>query len=74
MVSELSCWTIYKKPKDYPNNFVVRRHRITPGHSEPTADFALFETLEDAREHIPDGCMNLGRFPEDDPVIAETWM
>ncbi len=74
MQNSLSLWTIYEKPKDHPDKYVVRRHVIEPGKTYPTGDFALFDTLEEAREYIPEGCTDIGRYDEDDPVIVESWI
>jgi hypothetical protein len=70
----MSMWTIYNRPADYPGHYVVRRHAILRGRSEPTGDFSIHLTLQDARSQgIPPGLYCLPRSPEDDPVIVETW-
>jgi hypothetical protein len=73
MSSVLSLFTIYERPKDYPNNFVVRRWIIVGG--QPTGqECQLADTLEESRILIPPGLFNLGRQPGDDPAIVETWV
>jgi hypothetical protein len=69
-------WTIYDHPSDYPNHFVVRRHGIDADFNVPLVDAKckLADSLEEARELLPPGLHCLGREPEDDPVIVETWI
>jgi len=70
----LAFWVIYNKPSDYPNHFVVRRQRALPGEIVPEKLAQIAETLEEARKLIPPGLYCLGRFPDDDPVIVESWI
>jgi len=74
MPNSLPVWTIYESPKDFPGKFVVRKHIILPGKTFPTGEYALFDSLEEARDAIPEGCANLGRYAEDEPQIVESWM
>lgn len=67
-------WTIYDHPSDQPDHFVVRKWVIGPGVAEPTGEFFLCDTLEQARREIPYGLACLQRHPNDDPVIVETWI
>lgn len=66
---------VYRKPRDYPNHFVVRewlvrRDRPEP---EPALEVALFETLQLAQDYVearwPD-LVCIDRMPGDDPAIA----
>lgn len=69
--SKLSLYTIYEKPLDYPDNFVVRRFE----YDQPTTDVFVFNTLEDARSPLRrHGLHCLPRDPNDDPMIVETWL
>lgn len=66
-------YTIYDHPRDHPESFVVREWLIgagtvTPGQAWGTA------TLASARDLVPPGLVCLGREPQDDPVIIETWI
>lgn len=74
--SILELWTIYESPADYPGKFVVRRWEIIDGSREPIAAKSCFveNSLIAARERIPKDRCNLGRQPNDDPVIVETWI
>lgn len=68
-------WTIYDHPKDYPDNFVVRRWRLGDG-GEPVPDQEchLADSLEEARKYIPLGLVRMEPSPGEDPVIVETWI
>ncbi len=71
---DLSMWTIYEKPLDYPDHFVVRKHIVRGGETFPTHTVVITETLEAARKAVPPGLHNLGRQPEDEAQIVETWV
>ena len=69
----LNIWTVYEHPKDYPNNYVVRRW----SGDKPTDDVDVFLSLQHARDYIKfhtpaDVC--IGRSPNDDPCILECWI
>ncbi|RYF07309.1 MAG: hypothetical protein EOO77_25955 [Oxalobacteraceae bacterium] len=71
----LSMWTIYANPADYPGKWVVRRQEILPGlRCAQTGDMSVHDTLEAARKAIPNHTGYLGRQPEDEPQIVESWM
>jgi hypothetical protein len=63
-------FVIYDHPKDYPGHFVVRRWFGTIA----TSDFAIANTIEEARAEVPDGLVRLPHQPGEDAVIAETWI
>lgn len=71
----MKMFTIYKYPLDYPDKFVVRCWYPDPAslkyEKEPTA---VVDTLDQARQAIPLGLTNIGRFEDDDPKILEVWM
>lgn len=71
----ITLWTIYEKPLDYPDSFVLRRWRVL-GDNRIVPDEGCFltKTLEGARELIPQGLCNIGRYPCDDPAILEVWI
>ena len=65
---------IYQKPKDYPDNYVVR---IFDGKTGRPTDVAILRnTLEECREDIQKSgystCFPRSRY--DDPVIVESWV
>jgi hypothetical protein len=41
---------------------------------KPTEDFAIANTLEDARAEVPSDMLRVDRLSEDDAVIVETWI
>lgn len=71
----LTQYTIYERPRDYPDGYVVRAWHIVRGHTEPVADPGAWHvpTLEQARAVIPPGLFRLGRQPGDDENILEVW-
>jgi hypothetical protein len=74
-VSEpLAIWTIYKRPKDFPNHFVVRRWTIEGGAEPKANECRLADSLYEARKLVPPQATRMDRFPEDDPVIVESWL
>ncbi len=73
MPAEMVGYTIYDHPKDYPDNFVVRRWTVSTAGVFWDAKCQLATTLEEARRLVPDGTLGIPRFEEDDPVIVETW-
>jgi hypothetical protein len=71
----LTQYTIYERPRDYPDGYVVRAFHIVRGHTEPVPDPGAWHvpTLERARSVIPDGLFRIDRLPGDDPNILEVW-
>jgi hypothetical protein len=67
---DLSLWTVYKHPLDYPDKFVARRWLL----DKWTPDVIVADTLEELREKLPRGLYNLGRDSRDEPQIVETWI
>jgi hypothetical protein len=69
----MDVWTIYERPRDYPDSYVVRAWTTRGG--EPTPGPArTAPTLDAARKLVPRGMHRLPPFPGDDPVIVETWI
>ncbi len=68
-------FTIYERPLDFPDSYVVRSWEVVPGQMEPIpGSFALKPTLEAAREFVPAGLFRMPRHSEDDSYIVETWL
>lgn len=65
-------WTIYNRPKDFPDSIIVR---MWFGEF-PVSEAAQCDSLEIARELVQSvgACVNLGRFDDDEPHIIETWI
>ena len=70
---DLTIWTIYERPKDFPGGFVVRPWTITRGGPAPGMA-QVTGTLEEARDLVPPGLYRTDRAPADDPTIVETWL
>lgn len=73
----LPFWTIYERPADYPQGFVVRRSWVVRGRLDPLPELGplqVHSTLDQARASLPDGLNCLGRQPTDDSVIVESWV
>jgi hypothetical protein len=66
----IEVWTIYKRPRDYPNSFVVRLFR----NAVPTNVCYIAPTLEQARDYIPPDKQMLDPHPNDPITIMETWI
>lgn len=67
-------YVIYKNPQDYPNKFVVRVWIIGSGTVQAGPMICAVDTIEEARESLPDGVDPMPVFDNDDPVIVEVWM
>jgi hypothetical protein len=67
-------WVIYERPRDYPNQFVMRVWKIGAGTFSPTDDVTLADTLDEIRKNVPPGLYCLGRYADDDPCIVEVWL
>lgn len=71
----LVCWTVYDRPRDIPDSFVVRRSFVGAEGQVGIEPVALaFPDLEAARSCISPAAYNVGRQTEDDPAIAEVWI
>jgi len=70
-MSNFYIWTVYKYPKDYPNDYVARKFI----GETPTEEIILSENLDDIQDQLEAlGLVKVSRIPGDDPVIVETWM
>lgn len=72
----VSLWTVYDRPKDYPNSFVARRFLIDAYGAKPTESIIISDNLRVLRNilayemHLT--CLN--REQGDDPNIVESWI
>jgi hypothetical protein len=83
-IDPLRMLVIYRRPLDYPDHYVVRAQLVySCGHIVPEHLARVFEVdtsdegdaLEMARAYCRARSSTcLGRFPDDDPVIVETWI
>ena len=69
----LEMFVIYDHPKDYPDFVVLRVWSVHAGRVEPGISY-VEKTIEACRRHLPNGAINIGRQPGDDPVIVEVWV
>lgn len=72
----VTVWTIYWRPRDVPGaEYVVRGFNVVAGEAVPHSEHVEAPTLDAARRALPpaaDAC--LGRQPDDDPAIVESWI
>lgn len=76
MTDRLTCWTVYERPKDWPDWFVAREFYSVRGSTEvfATDNMRLARSLEAIRKLIPPGFpVCIARSAGDDPTIVETW-
>jgi len=66
----LTNWTIYKHPKDYPDKVVARKFIL----DKPTSEIIIGNTIEEVRSGIPKGLTRFLPDERDDSVIVETWL
>lgn len=68
-------WTIYARPADYPNGYVLRASHVLDSGDIVPDDRAWYAANPHVlREMMPLGFYNIGRFANDDPCILETWV
>jgi len=67
-------YTIYERPSDYPEKFVLRAWFVKDGSVVAYEPVGLADSLEDARALVPNGRRRIGRMRDDDPVIVESWV
>jgi len=70
----MELFTIYDKPTDEPDKFVLRRWTIVGSKPTPDAEYQTADSLEDIRKLLPPGLSCMSRNPTDDPKIVETWI
>ena len=71
---ELVIWTIYERPRDFPDSYVLRGHVIERGGTRPHDVCFVAATLEEVRTQLPLGVHCLPRSPDDEPQIVESWI
>jgi hypothetical protein len=70
----LSLWTIYEKPLDHPDGFLARRFESNQDGDGPTLDTVVGELEQIRLIFTRAGLYRLGREPDDEPQIVETWV
>ncbi len=77
----LTFWVIYRRPRDYPKGCVLRAQWPMRDGTVVADTIAWFSDYEDdaqsiaaLRDILPPGLTCLGRQPNDDPCIVESWV
>jgi hypothetical protein len=73
-MDQLTIWTIYRHPADYPTKWVLRTSTMRRGVVVPTGEVVTADSLEAIRAHMPEGCVRFARDPTDDPTAFESWV
>lgn len=72
--NRLPMWVVYRPiTREYPGRWVARMH-VTRPECRPTRFVLAHDTLDDLRDMLPPGLVNLGRRMGDVPEIAEVWL
>lgn len=74
MTGSIWAYTIYERPADYPDKFVLRAWLVEKGSVTAYDPVGLADTLEGARALVPLGRERIPRVSSDDPVIVESWL
>ena len=67
-------YTIYERPTEYPEGYLVRRYHAGMGGALYTGDTMRAASLDKAREIIPPGLQQVPRGQIDPPEVVETWV
>jgi hypothetical protein len=71
----LAIWTIYEKPKDFPDGYIARRFEVGGGGAPVATRDTLTGKLDDIRQALwKAGLMKLSRQDGDEPQIVESWL
>lgn len=70
----MKLWTIYERPLDYPEGYVLREWMILRGANLAPGPATRHATLAQARDAMPPGLFRLPRKETDGPHILETWI
>lgn len=66
-------YSIYERPLDAPNQYVVRRFEIAPGRVIPHEAWYA-DTIDEARALVPKDLIKIVRAEDDPPFLLETWL
>jgi hypothetical protein len=73
----LHIYTITQFTKDYKREVICRRHQVSAGKVEAKEVVVRADSVEECRQKLNEkvpGLHCLGRVPNDDPVIVESWV
>lgn len=73
---DLVMWTVYDRPKDFPNNFVARKWLIDhEGHAISTGNLMVCHDLAMIHFQLTNmGLHRIERDRNDDACIVESWV
>lgn len=69
----LEMFTIYDRPRDYPEEVVCRRWEVRDGRCVPLELIASGQTVDEVREKILRPGLVRWPWGDPDPSIAESW-
>jgi hypothetical protein len=68
-------WVIYRKPPEFPKDYVARLFTVQRGELRPTAETRVAHTLIELRaELIGQGMVRMPRAQHDGQHIVESWL
>lgn len=70
----LAIWTIYNRPKDYPDGFIARLHEVGKGKTGPTDKTVMGELDHIRHAFYRAGMSRLPRSVDDEPQVIESWL
>ena len=71
----LAIWTIYDRPKDFPQGFIARRCEVHDSGAVTLTRDTITGKLEDIRMAFwKAGLLKLSRQEGDEPQIVESWV
>lgn len=73
-MDELTLWTVYHNPSDYPGKFVLRGFDVGHGANGPRGDCTVGDSLEEVRAAVPVGLVRVAPSELDDRTIVEVWI
>lgn len=74
LTNYLPMWVVCDRPLDYPNGFVGRMHVASAVEHGPTDRAVFGATLNEVRQQLPRGLVNIGRQTGDELQIVEVWL
>jgi hypothetical protein len=70
-------WTVYKRPKNYPGEYVARKivtGKIFTGPAKKSISSRSLRDLRNVLQNLYPGWIQLKRSPDDEPHIVEVWL
>ena len=74
-MEQLTIWTIYDKPKDYPHGFIARKFLASRDSLVPTQSIMICSNIEPIQQELEaNGFAKVSRDFADQPSIVESWL